>query len=598
MGAFVADPAAVYAFVGRFFAALREAGARHVVVSPGSRSTPLAISARHTEGLRIWVELDERAAGFFALGLARATRRPAVLVCTSGTAAANYLPAVVEAHHARVPLIVATSDRPPEWRDWGAGQTIEQVGLYGRHPRWATDVVVPTEGEDARRHAAQLGARAFAAATGPAAGPVHLNWPLREPLPPPSGQLGALLAEASRDLRAPRFTRADAAPRREDVDELVALAREHERGVVCAGPMEAGPALRSAVAGFAAAAGWPVLADPAANLRAGPEAMAGPILDAGDALTRATAFTEAHRPSAVLRLGDPPVSKAQRLWLEASEPDAVVWLDQGGQWGEPSHRASRVIAGDAAALLDAATAALSSPRSASRLRERAWCRAFEAANERARKVLDEHTRADERFGGLAVAAAVARLAPPGAQLFASNSLSIRLLDLAFARRPDPLRVHCNRGASGIDGITSTALGTAAAEGTPTLLLTGDLAFLHDLSGLLLTRRERIPLTIVVIDDDGGGIFSMLPIAGQGDAVAFHELFHTPHGLDLARVAAAFELDYARAGDLATLTSAITRGLANDGVSIVHVPVEADAHLARFRGAIAAARERVDAEVGP
>lgn len=595
MPAFEADPEAVYAVAGRFFGALAAAGVEHVVVSPGSRSTPLAISARHVPGLRTWIDLDERAAAFFALGLAKASGRPAVLICTSGTAAANYLPAVVEAHYARVPMILATADRPPERRDWGVGQTIEQVGLYGRYARWAVDLPVPEAGVGALRHAEQTAARAFATARGRPAGAVHLNWPLREPLPPPAGRLDAIL-EASREGMNVAHTRtAHAIARSEDVSWLARAARDTERGVLCVGPMDEDPVLADAIAGFAAASGWPALCDPASNLRAGGDPKRAPLLDAGDALTRAPGFAGAHAPDVVVRIGDLSVSKAQRLWIEAAAPREVVWLDEGGQWGDPSLVATRVLRGGAASLLTGASAALTGPDADGSLRGRTWCSDFEAANARARAAIDAHARRERDFDGLAVAAAVARRAPAGSQLFAANSMSIRWLDLAFARREAPLRVFSSRGAAGIDGLNSTALGVAAAEDRPTILLSGDLAFLHDLSGLLLARRERIPLTVVVVDDDGGGIFSMLPVASQGDAVAFDELFQTPHGIELAKVSALFGFDHHRATGVEALEAALDHAFAHDGVSIVHVPVEAATNMARYRAAVAAARDAVEVQ---
>ncbi|MBY0397093.1 MAG: 2-succinyl-5-enolpyruvyl-6-hydroxy-3-cyclohexene-1-carboxylic-acid synthase, partial [Thermoleophilia bacterium] len=239
---FRADPEAVYAYAARFFAGLASAGVEHVVLSPGSRSTPLAIAAEFAPGLRTWIELDERAAGFFALGIGKATRRPAALVCTSGTAAASYLPAVVEAHHARVPLLVLSADRPSELRDFGAGQTIEQAGLYGRYPRWSFEVPVPEAGDEALRHAGILAARAVARASGRSAGPVHLNWPLREPLAPTKAALARLAASRAEGVssvgagEAPtlRVSRAEATAEPRDIDELVAAAIACERGVVCA----------------------------------------------------------------------------------------------------------------------------------------------------------------------------------------------------------------------------------------------------------------------------------------------------------------------------------------------------------------------------
>ncbi|MFO0690160.1 MAG: 2-succinyl-5-enolpyruvyl-6-hydroxy-3-cyclohexene-1-carboxylic-acid synthase [Myxococcota bacterium] len=617
---FRADPDAVYAYVGRFFASLAEAGVEHVVISPGSRSTPLAIAAELVPGLRTWIELDERAAGFFALGIGRATGRPAALVCTSGTAAANYLPAVVEAHHARVPLLVLTADRPSELRDFGAGQTIEQTGLYGHHPRWAVEVPVPEAGDEALRHASILAARAVARATGRPPGAVHLNWPLREPLAPTPGALAGLRAGAGARADAdgsagvagrgavaptPRFSRALAAADPRDVDELVEVARGVERGVVCVGPMEADAERAAALADFAARAGWPLLADPASSLRGGAWTVGSTILAGGDLLARAGGFAQAMRPELVLRLGDAPVSKAQRLWLEAAAPARVWWLDEGGQWGEPSRRVTRVVEGGATALLRAAAARLPDGLAA----ERTWAERFREADARGRRALAAAVSeaaggsgaagaaGPAAFSGLGVAHALARALPAGARLFASNSMPIRLLDLALPVRREPLAVLCNRGAAGIDGVTSTALGVAAATGRPTVLFTGDLAFLHDLSGLLIARREAIPLTIVVLDDGGGGIFSFLPVAEQGEAVAFDRLFRTPHAVELSRAAALFGLELFPVASIAELEAALAAAIGRSRVALVHVRVEAEANAAQFRSAVARACAAIDAGLG-
>lgn len=590
--AFVANPDGVYAFVDRFFGALREAGVREVVLSPGSRSTPLSISADRTAGLRTFIGLDERAAGFFALGLAKAGRRPAVLVCTSGTAAANYLPAIVEAHYSRVPLIVLTADRPPELRDWGAGQTIEQVGLYGGYSRWSVEVPLEVGGDDALRYAARLAARSAAMASDRPAGAVHLNWPFREPLAPKPGiadrDRAASHESDGAEFEGLRFSRAGAVADPGDLREFTSVALERERGVICCGPMDAEPGLLEAIAAFARAARWPVLADPASQLRSAAATHEAPILDAGDAITRVPEFVKRMRPEVVLRFGETPVSKAQRLWLEASEAESVWWFDEGGSWGEPSHRATRVVRAGAESLLRQATEQIEG-----RIERRGdWCEAFETLNTRARDRLVEMLRGEAAGSGLGVAEAACRRLPADAQLFASNSMAIRLLDLALANRTERLRVLCNRGASGIDGVTASALGAAAAEGRPTLLLTGDLAFLHDVGALLFARHETIPLVIVVLDDNGGGIFSFLPVAEQAEAVGFDRLFRTPHDLDLAKAAALFEIDYQRVDATGEFEPALDRALSSPSVSIVHVPLEAKENEARFRACLAEVRERV------
>lgn len=591
--AFSANPDEVYSFLGHFFDALCVGGVEHVVISPGSRSTPLSITADRNRGLRTWVELDERSAGFFALGLAKATRRPVALICTSGTAAANYLPAIVEAYYARVPLIVLTADRPAELRDWGAGQTIEQSGIFGSYPCWSVEVPIPSAAPDALRYAKQLGSRAAEKAVGTPAGAVHLNWPFREPLAPntPFASPAKFSSEGeTTDAAATiRFSKGRIEAEPADIRELVALVRCHERGVVCCGPMDAEPEFVLAISAFARAAGWPVFADPASQLRSVDAMEGAAILDMGDALARSSGFTAHMKPEIVLRIGDAPVSKAQRLWIESAMPGSIWWLDEGGQWGEPSHRATRVIRGGGTSLLNQAAVELADHVG----RGSTWCRSLEDLNATARKVMADAILFEDAWSGLSVASTVCQRMPAESLLFVSNSMPIRLLDLAYSNRPNPPRVLCNRGASGIDGVTSTALGVAAAMNRPTLLFTGDLAFLHDLGGLLLARRESIPLTIVVFDDNGGGIFSFLPLATQPEEVGFERLFRTPHDLDLARVAELFELNYCLAESVAELGSVLDEALSRPVVSIIHVRLPALANENRFRECVNRVCEAVD-----
>jgi 2-succinyl-5-enolpyruvyl-6-hydroxy-3-cyclohexene-1-carboxylate synthase len=592
--AFRADPIAVYAFVGRFFEALERAGVANVCISPGSRSTPLAISAERTSGIRTFVGLDERASSFFALGLAKASRRPVAILCTSGTAAANYLPAIVEAHYSRVPLIVLTADRPPELRDWGAGQTIEQPGLFGRYPRWAAEVPLVSEGADGLRYAERLAARAADEAWASPSGPVHLNWPFREPLAPPPIRGGDCSARLRSEASPPTFSHAARTASEPDVEALVALVERYERGVICCGPMDADEERAGALRKFASASGWPILADPASQLRGEKRDPGAPIVAMGDAIVRAPGFAQSMRPDVVVRIGETPVSKAQRLWIEASEPSQIWWLDEGGSWGEPSHRVTHVVRGGSTSLLTRAAEGLAGTSGV----ERDWCRRFQTAEATARKTLDNFCSDPGNFSGLVVASRVAHSLDSQDILFASNSMSIRLLDLAHDGANGSPRVLCNRGASGIDGVTSSALGAAVSHTGRSLLLTGDLALLHDLSGLLVAKREAIDLVIVVLDDDGGGIFSFLPIAEQGEEVRFERLFGTPHGLDLSRVASLFELGYARSDTAAELDAAIEAAHQAGGPQLVHVPLDKHRNEASFRDALAQIMRRVDAEVAP
>ncbi len=579
-----AAPDAREAFVAAFFDELQRSGVDHVCVSPGSRSTPLAVAAARCSGLRCWSHLDERSAGFFALGLARASAAPVALVCTSGTAAANYLPAVVEAHYARVPLLVLTADRPPELREWGAGQTIDQLALYGRHVRRFVELPVPEPGPGPLRYARSLACRAVAEAMGPPAGPVHLNWPLREPLEPVSDRHGAVdfaagdtLAGVGRPSRPYAEVRI-ATPRvsEEQRSELVALVRGHERGVVVCGPAPPVPGLAQAVAELARKAGWPMLADATSQLRRGPHCANGPVIAHADLLLRDAEFAAGHAPEVVLRVGDTPVSKAQRLWLEAAPPKHLLLVDPDGGWNEPSHLASGVLRVDPLTLCRDLARELGEPR------ESEWLRSMLAADRIVGRAVTRAISAESALLEPRAVQELARLLPDVALLYVSNSMPVRDLDAFLPACERPLTVLCNRGANGIDGVLSSALGAAAAGRGPVVLLTGDLAFLHDLGGLLAAKRHDLSLTIVLLNNDGGGIFSFLPIAEYGEAVDFEDLFRVSHGLDFSHAAALFGMDYSRVQSWPEFRAAVERSMASVRTSLIELPVERDANVQHFR----------------
>jgi len=563
-------PNHAHAFGAALFEELARAGVQHVCVSPGSRSTPLTVAAVGQPQLRCWSHLDERSSAFFALGLAKATRAPVALVCTSGTAAANFHPAVIEAYHARVALLVLTADRPPELRDWGAGQTIDQLRLYGGAVRWFAEAPVPEGGEAALRYARALACRAVAMAKGRPAGPVHLNLPFREPLEPvaePAAGLEPLAADgrgeapytrAETSPAAPEpelaadgrgeapYTRAEtspAAPEPELAASLAEFLRQPERGVVSCGPLDATPAAAQAIAKLAAVLGWPLLAEPTSQLRRGPYLKGAPVVATSDLFLRDEATAARLAPDCVLRFGDTPTSKPLRLWFEQHHPQALILVDPDAVWHDPCHLASSVLRAEPEPLCEALLQHLGerpAPLSA-------WLRDFLEAEFRTRATL-EAALADE--DSLLEPRAVRELGealPEGALLYVSNSMPVRDLDAFLAPGSSALRVLCNRGANGIDGMVSSALGAAAAAEGPVVLLTGDLAFLHDAGGLLAAHRHALRATIVVLDNDGGGIFSFLPIAEYGEAVGFEEYFRAPHGLDLGAVAGAYGARFSRVG---------------------------------------------------
>jgi len=573
-----AGPGRAYEASLAFFGELAGHGVSDAVISPGSRSTPLAVAARHV-GFRTWVQLDERSAGFFAVGLARARRRPVAVVCTSGTAVANHLPAVVEASHSGVPLLVCTADRPPELRGWGAGQTIDQVHRFGHDVRWFADL--PVGGDMSPAFAVRVAARALAAATGPSPGPVQLNWPFREPLEP----LAPLGERAGSPQRTVRLHPGGPAPAQ--VDLLVELAERYERGLVLPGPCDLTADQAAAVAGFAARAAWPILADPGSQLRRGDHVEKSPVLAAGDHLAKVAPFTDSHAPDVVVRLGLSPTSKALRKWLERTAPERFVLVGPGVEWNDPTFGVTDVVDADPGRLFEAAGARV--PERGDSRWLAAWTAADRAAGEAIRRSTGDG--GDGPLGGPGVVEVLADRLPAGAALYVSNSMPVRELDMFLPASNEPLRIFVNRGANGIDGLVSSALGVAAAGVGPVVLLTGDVALLHDAGSLLAAGRLGLALVIVVIDNGGGGIFSYLPIAAGGDAVGFEELFLTPHGTDLVALGRQAGMASVTVSGRAALADAVGRAVTAAGSSLIHVPVDHDADVAlhrRVTDAVAAA----------
>ncbi|HKE73983.1 MAG TPA: 2-succinyl-5-enolpyruvyl-6-hydroxy-3-cyclohexene-1-carboxylic-acid synthase [Acidimicrobiales bacterium] len=543
------------------------AGLAHAVVCPGSRSTPLALALAARDDVVLHVHHDERSAGFLALGLGLATGRPAAVLTTSGTAAAELHPAVVEADLAAVPLLACTADRPAELRDVGAPQAIDQVHLYGRSVRWFADPGVPEAGGAARWRA--FAARAYAAATGPRPGPVQLNLPFREPLLGTAGPL-----PPAREGGGP-WARVAAAAGPETVALPAGLAGR--RGLIVAG---AAAVDGVAVHDVAAALGWPVAAEPRSPAwRPAPTAVAHL-----DAVLRSPLAARDLRPEVVVRLGPPGSSRVVNEWLEAS--GAVEMIAGAPGWSDPGGTVA-VVAPDAGAVLAAlAAAAPAAPAPAGWLA--AWRAAGDAAAATVAAALDGVAGPSEPGVARAVVAAL----PDGARLVVSSSMPVRDVE-RYAGPRTGLTVVANRGANGIDGVVSTALGAALGRGDPTALLIGDLAFLHDSNGLLGVAGRAADLTIVVVDNDGGGIFSFLPQARSLPAERFEALFGTPHGLDLVALAAAYGADARRLAPHEDAGEAAAEAVAKGGVRVLVVPTDRAANVAihrRIDDAVAAAVE--------
>jgi 2-succinyl-5-enolpyruvyl-6-hydroxy-3-cyclohexene-1-carboxylate synthase len=452
------------------------------------------------------------------------------------------------------------------------------------------------------RYARSLACRAVAEALGEPAGPVHLNWPLREPLEPlnqsESEQLDAHERSRAGASWRPRNTAERAAPasrgrlgENDDVlGPLAEAAHASERGVIVCGPLPAEPGLADAVVELGRTLGWPITADPTSQLRSGSHCHDAPLCAHADLLLRDERFATAHAPDVVLRIGDMPVTKSLRLWLEAAPPGELWLVDPDGERNDPSHLSTRVLRADPAELCRDLAARFGAPRKS------AWLDDFLAAD---RRIGQAVRRASEDAPILLeprITQVLLDQLPDGACLYVSSSMPIRDVDAFMSQGTKAIEVHANRGANGIDGVVSSAVGAAAHGGGPVVLLIGDLALLHDIGGLLAAKVHHIPLTIVVLNNDGGGIFSFLPIAAQGRAVEFEKLFQTPHGVTFEAAAALYDARYTRVTDEPGLRDALDSSLVSpEGVHIIEVPVEGDANVEHFRVLVGVAAQAIDAQ---
>jgi len=562
-------------------------GVEAVCVSPGSRSTPLTVAcARHSE-IDVLSHLDERSSAFFALGRARQTGIPTPLVCTSGTAAANFHPAVLEASESRVPLLALTADRPPELRDSGANQTADQVKLYGDAVRLYRELPEPEADDRKLRSLRVTVSRALSAATGTNPGPVHLNVPFEKPLEPTlvegdvpadfgeqaslavEGRDGPFVTTTQGSLRIPQGRVRDIAKRLSDAD----------RGLLVCGPADSPTPKRAPLARLAEATGFPVLADPLSGHRFGHSPDACLVCGGYDSYLDGRDWPE---PDVVVRFGASPTSKVLRKYLADAETDQYV-VDLTGGWPEAEFTATDLVSAAPTWFADTVVDSIDTTAGLT-----PYARRFEEAEDEYWDVVAS-ARAEQWFEG-GVLGTVAEETPPGSTVFVSNSMPVRDLDRFGQPRDEVVRVFGNRGVSGIDGIVSTGLGAGSVSDGPLVIVIGDLAYYHDMNGLLALERCGVEATIVLVDNDGGGIFHKLPI--EEFDPPFTEQFKTPHGVDFSGTETLYDLTFRRCDGRPSFLDAFERSLETDGTDVLSVAFDS-ALSHRFREEV---HDRVHKEI--
>ena len=573
---------------------LARAGVRQVAVAPGSRSTPLVLAFAADGRFRMRVHLDERSAAFFALGVGKGTGVPAAVVTTSGTATANLYPAVIEASQSEVPLLVLTADRPHRLRDADANQAIDQTRLFGPYVRAFFESAPPSREGPAVRHLRALAGRAVLACREDPSGPVHVNFPFDKPLEPVGTSREGVAFATQHPLaaggRMDGGPFVDARPGRRaasagEVARLTDLVASARCGVVVAGPHAQPWRLGEAAVRFSAASGFPLLADPLSGARFRPSGGAL-VVDGYDLFLKDAYVRERLVPDLVVRVGSSPTSSALQGWMEHHNGVRHVVVDGGGRWKDHAAIATDYVHADAADTLRILAG------NASRSVDEGWTWAWSAASAVVGATLEAQAGGEPYEGQ--VLAAVARTVPSGSSLFVSSSMPIRDLDAFGARRDEAVTVLGNRGASGIAGVVSTAFGVAATTAGATVCVLGDVALFHDQNGLLWSREPDTPVVFVLVDNDGGGIFHMLPV--RDHEPHFTSFFTTPHGLDFQHAARLHGIPLEDV-TVTGLPESLARALASGGTRILRVRTDRSAVHRRRREVIDAVAGSVRAALG-
>ncbi|NMF59261.1 2-succinyl-5-enolpyruvyl-6-hydroxy-3-cyclohexene-1-carboxylic-acid synthase [Pseudanabaena yagii] len=553
---------------------LYRSGVRTVCISPGSRSTPLVIAFAELRDrypdFQILVHIDERSSSFFALGVAKVQMAPVALLCTSGTAAANYYPAIIEAYYSRIPLIVLTADRPPEMRDCGSGQTIDQINIYGKHVRYFFEVGTPEIIGFRLRYLRSLISRTVSIAVGKGdtpAGAVHLNFPFADPMPPlpvPTDVPEDLALSSPEAMfgnpSGGAYSQILAGMRSLDTNAIAAIANQiisHPKGVIVVGVYDAPPNFLTSVQRLARATGYPLLIEATGAHRRGE-------IGHYDSFLRSPNFCKTHAPEIIIRFGAMPTSKSYMLWLERHIGCQQIVV--GSTNSDPTHGITQALNVYPVSFCDQLANYLENYAQPV-WQDKQWRLDFELAESIAEHTITESlTKIDELFDGK-VYAELAQILPADSYIYVASSTPIRDLD-TFFHSDRPITVLSNRGANGIDGTISSALGAAWGCDHPMVLICGDLAFYHDLNGLLATKKYNISLTIILLNNDGGGIFNLLPISKFENT--FEEFFGTAHNLDFAPIIQAYDCEHILIQDWQHFHTALTSSLETKGTQVLEI----------------------------
>ena len=511
---------ALTTYIAAFVSELVQTGVEDVVISPGSRSTPIAMVMAEHPDLQIHVHVDERSAAFFALGIAKASQKPTVLLCTSGTAAANYFPAIAEAKISRVPLVVLTADRPHELRDVGAPQTIDQIHLYGQHVKWFVEMALPEHTDEMVRYARTVGARAVATSITAPAGPVHINFPLREPLIPALDE--DLFHQQERESGYVKIKLPTLVLRHDEYEHYANVLTTYQRGIIVCGQME-DKDFAEVIVTLAKKLQFPILADPLSQLRSGSHS-SEMIVDAYDTLLRFDDVKRELKPDIIIRFGSMPVSKSLSFFLKENRTAQQIVVDGGMGWRDPAMLSTEMVFCNET-IFCVELANRLSPVHDSSFFAKKWLEINQTTKKSLSKVNDIEQMSEGKLFYK-----IAELVPEDSTIFVGNSMPVRDLDSFFHQNPKNIKIMANRGANGIDGTVSTALG-AATRLERLYLILGDLTFFHDLNGMVAAKLNELNITIIIINNNGGGIFSFLPQATNPRN--FELLFGTPLHLDFS-----------------------------------------------------------------